>query len=337
MNHSINFFRILFTLVIALFHYPSLSKGYLNSGWIVVEFFFILSGYYLYNTCVNKNLSTVQYMQKRIDKFWFKTILIGLLLNVIEYEKIIDSSFTDNIKHFAKELLLLNEVIPFNDSISTINISVWYVCVLIYASALIYAILKYLPQYHKPILIIICFCTYLYLFNSQEPNIQFAIYPYSLARGILSISIGCILNIFINNYHNAISLKLKNALSIISFIIIIYSLPYNNIFGFVPIVCFIFIIIACMDKRTLLYKILDRPIFSKLSPYCFEIFIIHWMVIKIPYHIMAMLYGKTSNFAPLEKITGIFIYFTILFISAYIYSKVCNNVQNKIKQLINEK
>lgn len=52
-NNSITFWRLAFTVLVALFHFLRLYD--LNTGWYIsVEFFFITSGFLLINTCDKK-------------------------------------------------------------------------------------------------------------------------------------------------------------------------------------------------------------------------------------------------------------------------------------------
>ena len=45
-NRALEFYRFLFSIVIVLYHYRSqVYDGFLPSGYISVEFFFILSGF----------------------------------------------------------------------------------------------------------------------------------------------------------------------------------------------------------------------------------------------------------------------------------------------------
>ena len=57
--HNIEFLRILFTFCIFI-HHALNSFGHANNGFFAVEFFFILSGFFLYYTIDN---------QKNVQKF----------------------------------------------------------------------------------------------------------------------------------------------------------------------------------------------------------------------------------------------------------------------------
>ncbi len=159
MNHSINFFRLIYTLIIAFWHFPMLSKGILGPGYIVVEFFFILSGYFLYQSYRQKRMTAYDYTKERIKKFWLKAVLITLLISVIN-KVYIHHSLNDILHYFAKVFLLLKDILPFNDNITIHNTPLWYLSVLIWGGGLLYTIISMCPKRHKSILAIICVICY---------------------------------------------------------------------------------------------------------------------------------------------------------------------------------
>ena len=140
MNHSISFFRIIFTIIIAFWHFRSLSNDWLNSGYIVVEFFFILSGYLLYQSS-RKNNGTIQYTKGRINKFWLKAIIITTILSIID-DSVQYNDINELLQFFVNIYFLLYQILPFDNDIIISNGVYWYLTTLIWGSALIYAIIK---------------------------------------------------------------------------------------------------------------------------------------------------------------------------------------------------
>lgn len=331
MNHPINFFRFVFTIIIAFLHFRTISRTYLYSGYIVVEFFFIISGYFLCHTCLNKNIGAIKYLKERFRRFWLKSIIIGLLLT--NYCVVIKSDFNKIVQHFLSILAMLQATIPFNDNIDAVY-PLWYLSVLIYGGFIIYVIITNLHKQYTIILLSLIFVCYAYLFNTINIESNKLMTPF--IRGFAGISVGCLLYNFINISRTKINTNLINLLSLTSVVVSTALLFQKNIHGIIPTICYIFIIIACFNKESILYRLLNKSIFSKWSAISFEVFIGHMIVIKIVFFISGYLLKNKSlhNLTICEISIISIIYIISLVIFAYIYQKVCNYIQGHIDKLL---
>ena len=337
MNHSINFFRFIFTIVIAFWHFPALSKGYLNSGYIVVEFFFIISGYFLYETYRKKNPGTIEYTTNKLSKFWFKTVLITLIISLMDIDKMGAIASTDIIQYLINTTFLLERVIPFQEKLHNPNGPMWYLCVLIYGGTLIYAIIKTFPKYHKLWLLLLSFCCYCTVFKNNICFNNTWDYPLPLLRGLAGISLGCLVNILTTQ--NFITTKLLNLLSLLSLLLSTYLLFIPNVHGVIPVICYFFISLALSNKETTMYKFLNKPLFTKLSKNSFEIFIGHLFITQIVYKIIqATINTNISMGLNLYEICiGSVIYLISIFLFGYVYQKICNCIQTYISKILRSK
>ena len=263
MNHSISFFRLVFTFIIAFWHFPMLSKEWLKSGYIVVEFFFILSGFLLYQSS-RKPIDTIEYTKNRLSKFWLKTVVITIIISLANGSITFDC-LNNFLQYSAEVLLLLVYVVPFDKNIQLDNGPIWYLTVLIWGGAFIYAIIKTFTKKQKLILAVICFVCYTIVLNhSYDLNDVWA-YPLPLLRGLAGISLGCILNYIVNEHSNITGKTLIDITGILGFVISTILLFITDVHGILPVICYSFIIFSCFKKETVIYKVLNRPIFSKLS------------------------------------------------------------------------
>ncbi|HAL58668.1 MAG TPA: hypothetical protein DCP64_04210, partial [Sarcina sp.] len=92
-NLSIELFRILFTFVIVIHHASSFPGGdtCLRHGYLCVEFFFILAGFFLYRSFrAEKEHSTFAYLKKRLRRLYpeylFAALVCILVLGVLNRE-----------------------------------------------------------------------------------------------------------------------------------------------------------------------------------------------------------------------------------------------------------
>lgn len=333
MNHSISFFRFIFTLVIAFWHFAMLSKEWLKSGYIVVEFFFILSGFLLYQSS-RKPIDTIEYTKNRLSKFWLKTVVITIIISLANGSIIFDC-LNNFLQYSAEVLLLLVDVVPFDKNIQLDNGPIWYLTVLIWGGAFIYAIIKTFTKKQKLILAVICFVCYTIVLNhSYDLNDVWA-YPLPLLRGLAGISLGCILNYIVNEHSNIIGKTLIDITSILGFVISTILLFITDVHGILPVICYSFIIIACFKQDSAISKMLNLPIFSKLASTSFEVFIGHIFVTKIVFKIMQFCYGSniSQTIDTTEKVIGSILYIITLFIFGYIYQKACNRAQKELNRI----
>lgn len=333
MNHSISFFRLVFTFIIAFWHFPLLSKGVLNSGYIVVEFFFILSGYLLYQSS-NKQIGTIEYTKNKISRFWLKAVIITTIISLAN-NSMVFNHLNDFLQYSAKVFLLLVAIVPTDKNIPVHNGPIWYLTVLIWGGALIYAIIKTFPQKWKFILSVICIASYAIVLKNTYIFDEAWAYPLPLLRGLGSLSLGCIISYMVRNQRNIISNNLLNAIGILGVITSTILLFSKDVHGILPVICYSFIIFACFKKETLIYKLLNRPIFSKWASTSFEIFIGHLFVVKIVFRIMQLCFRADiiENINTIEKIIGSIIYIITLFIFGYIYQKICNKLENGLNRI----
>lgn len=338
MNHSINFFRFVFTIIIAFSHCAVLSR-WLPSGHIVVEFFFIVSGYFLYHHCTKYKEGVISYTKKRFYKFWLKAVLISLILNLMNLKYLLSFDFTDTIRHFTRESLLLYQIIPLNDVIKISNNPVWYLSVLIYGGAFIYAIIKTFPKLHKTTILLLAFVCYMIMLN-RSTDIQQWEYPLPLIRGLAGISTGCLLYILKSQCKDVISIKLLNILSIISVVISTLLLFCKTVHCIIPVICYFIIIYACFTTKTILHRLLNQNIFSKWSKISFEIFIGHMFFMSIAFPIIKYAINNHNNLTNLttnETIIGCIIYTIVLIVAGYTYKTVCNYIQKFLDSIFYNK
>lgn len=188
---SIEAFRFFFMLIICIWHYNGPS-GFFKHGYLCVDFFFILSGMLLYNTYLKKSVGILDYTITKIKRFFPEYFICMLLLYIGKFINGKSISYNE-LYQFVSEILMLQNVGFWEQGM---NWSLWYISVLIYGGALIYAILKF----HKDLAIRIIFpiviiLGYTHIFNNSnrlEIWGNSAIISFPLLRGICDMSLGVI-------------------------------------------------------------------------------------------------------------------------------------------------
>ena len=306
-NAAIEALRFLIIFQICLWHmyWPIIDAGFLG-----VEFFFILSGVFLYKNATKINSPGVlSYTISKMKKFWFKMIIALIFTHIIFCQKLL-AEFQENWLHpilrFVSESLLLQNIGPFEGGL---NKPLWFFSVLIYGGALVYAFTKYYTKLSIRIIfpiIIISFLAFTFKNGSQEAlenwNVIHFI-PLALIRGICEIGFGVIIGyIYFNNSETFKShIKELNIISIISLILYLAIIISNRHFSQYAFIFIPVIICTALTSDTFFNKILDGNIWSFLGKLSFDIFIIHYPLVAIfrhflhveagiPIWIVAMLY-----------------------------------------------
>lgn len=144
-GNAIEFWRIIFTLMIVLQHlttfYPKFLETYsLVGGWYVgVEFFFIVSGYLLAKKSKEHNMTALQYQVNRFRRLYPMYILAFtvsfLFMNVcVEHNSI--TIIVYNLLHNADEVLMLQ--LFGTNKIVVYNIVTWYISAMFIAGYIVY-------------------------------------------------------------------------------------------------------------------------------------------------------------------------------------------------------
>ena len=149
-NREIETLRFLFTIAVCMHHlrYCSVELPY-GGGYIAVDFFFIISGFYLRASYKTKgaNIGVCQYLKKRYSRLikdYIIAFMVALVINVI----IFDLNISSNCFPYLKEAIMLE--FGCMDSSLRINPPDWYCGYLILSSGLVYFFLQMKNIWGKP-------------------------------------------------------------------------------------------------------------------------------------------------------------------------------------------
>ena len=291
-NTSVDFFRFFFIIMICLWHFSDKVK-ILYHGYLGVEFFFMLSGMFLYRTyCYHPEINALNYTTRRFVRFFPKYIIclipIFVLVNYQWLKEVSLTSVTDIILRFISEGLMLqsNGLFP-----SGSNYPMWFLSVLLLGGGIIYSILRTERRraigFIFPLLIVF---SYMYIFSDHKSCIERWGHPNGFyipfVRGMADICMGVMLMTVISNKKALLEKKIKtvNFASIISliFLVIISTIePSHDQY------CLIFIpsiLIGCFIESSFFNRIFNHHIWNKLGNISYEMFLIHALIVKVYAH-----------------------------------------------------
>lgn len=316
MIRSIEIFRFISILIICIWHSPF---NIFTSGFIFVDFFFMLSGYFLYKS-IEKGNSPSDYIKKRILHFYDKYILaycFTLLIWIVQHRMDFLNNPIENILRLIPEIFLLQDIGCFSMGI---NNPLWYLSVLVICSCCLFSFL-YMSSNNKYLLPLIVIITYPYILNNNNGNIEifgFNGYFYlPVLRGFADMSIGCLLNIGIHKYSDEIlkRSKILDAFSFLSIIFISIILFSNIKYTKYVIIFFPLILISCFNTESIINKIRYPNISIYLGSLSLFMFIIHTPINRCI--LSALQYINIDKFWGLILYIPIIIIFSIIFKSGY--------------------
>jgi len=279
---NIEFLRVFFTLGVVCSHFFLHDLHLKNFGGVGVEFFFILSGYFLSLT-FRSNLSTLDFIKKKVI-VWLPLIMFGSIL------------CGGYLSCFKDIFFLQSTGLAYID---ITNEPAWYLGVLMWVLVLYFYMLKTLSRPQCNLIIgIISFFSYVLCAqnNGLRTMIVFSYFPLNLFRGLAGVGAGYLLAQFClreNLSERKTSYKLWTIFEIFAMTwvvlkIFVCQIPSEWIFS--PI-CFILIIYLFVRKKGLLTNMLEHPFWSFASRYCLAVYLTHTGVIGI-FEKYASLYGQ---------------------------------------------
>lgn len=262
-NNILDFYRIIFTLIICLHHFQgTLDTKIISTGYIGVEFFFILSGFFLYKSFKkNNNETAFQYTVKRIKRLYPEYILAFILCFILQMAQSGKEKSVDCIFQAISEITLMQNIGIFRGGF---NYPLWYLSVLIFAGYIVYELLKKDKETFikiiSPITIVFTFSLLNFLGKGLENwDTVYGIYL-PLLRGFSDICIGVLISEFVDTkYFKDIEEKkvIFRIVEFLTYVCLFYIIIFQNKFEMYSILLIPIVILAANNKNSLACKFLN--------------------------------------------------------------------------------
>ena len=320
---SIEAIRFVFMLVIILWHFSRFNP--FTHGYVVVDFFFMLSGFFLFKSYKKNQRNAFAYTVDKVKKFAPEYVLmffvVFLVKSIIVYK---DESV--NVLCTAIPELLMIQGVGFN---TVINTPTWYISVMLIAGCLIYALLKVkiLSEILLPILVI---SIYVYLFH-RSPSIEtfekVGLLYLPLLRGFAGMGYGVMISILSIRYNLVLELKYKyvNIFTVLAIAIVLIDLFLPWSFDKYAILSFSMIILSCSISKSFLNVYLSSPIWNKLGGITYEMLLSHAFIIGV---IAKLIRGYYMSLP--VSITAALLYVCIVLLCSSLLKRFAEVVQQRI-------
>ena len=327
MRYSLQFLRFIFICIISIWH---LGDNELNifKHSVVVEFFFILSGFLLYKTFVKSPFTPpIDYAKHRIKRLYceyFCALIITLIINIIKEP----ANYIGQMGSLIPEIFMIQSIGIFSGGINPIN---WYIHVMLISSIFLYALLYCNAKYALNVLIpIIALSGLTYFFSTGNSVVRWetigCIYL-PLLRGLSCMSIGVISSYVFeeSNYKYRLRLFLINLFSCIGLMLIItatrvYEPLDKYVIFFSP-----FIIIACFEEKSWLNYFFHFKWQMSLGRVSYAMLLIHCAYIPVFHKLMSVFTSLISIKIPF--VITLILYLLLLIIVSAVFQKFCNLIR----------
>lgn len=329
-NGSIEFFRFLFMSILVIWHGG--FHQYVHHGYLVVEFFFILSGYLIYKSFVNHRKGTLQYTVDRIKRTYFEYAFACILafgLYIVRSLYTGEAFFVfGGILKFISELLLLQNVGIFDGGY---NAPMWYFSVLIWGGGFLYSLLCYNQKLATNIVLpLLALFFYTYIFGQQDSIESWGKIPFYIPmfRGISDMSLGILVGKLSEKVviRGSKSLIVYNIVSLICLLLIMIIIFQEKTYDKYVLILMPILIMNCVNEGGILRKLLNRKLFIFLGDLTFEIYLLHSIIIMILAHLFVN--------SAINDIILILIYWLVIFVLSLCFKVLCRKLKNF---LFNEK
>lgn len=291
-NYSIEAFRFLFICVICLWHFNGVAT-FIKHGYIAVEFFFIVSGFYLYRAYKkHSDIGTLDYTLHKVKKFLPPFAISFVLLLLLDRKQYIypPSSITPDAI-LSKYFIHLHEIffcqgIGFTDRVA-VNHPLWFISILLFSGGILYSLLRNYNQ--KAISIIIPLFTVLG-FNYMLMNGNHSLSPFcssfipglntGIVRGFSEMGLGILTAYIFERKIDTISqqitvINLGGTISAIGFMLMVFA---NDNYDYLVLLFIPVIIICCNLPGSLFQKNLNWPFFGWLGGLSMYMYFIHLFI-----------------------------------------------------------
>ncbi|MBR4262157.1 MAG: acyltransferase [Bacilli bacterium] len=284
-NGIIGLWKFIFSIVILIFHsrglYSYLNTSLFRGGYIAVEFFFIVSGYYFAKSVLkqkydkdNIGKETVQFISKKI-KIFFPYVLVACLLSlIIKYDALNKNALVNSVW----DILLLRQ---FGFGRPLVAGQIWYLGVMLVSMFILYPIIKKHKENYILIfspIIALFFLGWLRHFKLSIDNSYanwIGLTNSGTLRGFAEINIGMLIYLLSEKLKTVKYTKLgRILLSLISegllvLVLIIVSLRSNHSqYDYVLLIFIMISVLIMVSKKTYEYKWLSNntiEYFERLS------------------------------------------------------------------------
>lgn len=347
-NRAIEFYRFLFSLTVCVFHFrtyaPHTQTPHIlpfDSGYLSVEFFFLLSGFLLARSAEKKNsLSILQkadasicYLRNRYKRLYPHYLFTVFCMAVIRILGIQNLSVGNWLKKGISEILMLQCI----GTGKVLSFVLWFSSATVLASFFIYFLCLWNANVCKILFPFISAAIYSSILQHYDSfNVTFSyrfLFSDGFWRAVAGIMMGCICyeaTKFIGNCNIKSRKKLFTVMEclLLTIILIMLYQPHYREKNYTLLLLFAAFIIIIFSQKSYLSDLLDNRLSQYLGKISYAIYLNQIVV-----------YTVFFAYFPADENTSMFwstiIYLAIVIFLSVITTWLIEKIQNKIATYLN--
>lgn len=294
-KYGVELYRFIITITVCLHHFRLYAESVLpyGGGYLGVDFFFIVSGFFLYEHSQRRSAHNASEALKEAAKYTiqryqrlFPQYLFILIISIVTYGCVMDVRLGfSQLGALISKLLMIDGIYVH----SQLNIMPqgWYCSSLLFGSALIYYLcIRYKQNFVKrlaPFFIIGIYALFFFKYGNLNLYTQYGfVITIGCLRGIAGLCLGCVLHEFIKNKtipqlkSKGIAIPLFGVLTAV----ILYALLWNSGYSRSDFIflLILFVILYCLLGDSNIGRLLDTPFFGKLGKISYPMFLVHHLI-----------------------------------------------------------
>lgn len=343
-NKNINFLRFLFSVIIIIFHifhnnlfeiYGTLNEYKIfaantSRAYMIVSFFFILSGFYLYNTPFAK-MSFLQFTWKKIVRLW-PVFAVATIL--------------ENLPNFSIDMIMRLLFLQCNGLSLQFQGINWFVSSLFWVLLFYCALIKTIDKKYIFFVIglLVYFC-HVHIINHGFYREVKGTFSGGIIQGVGGVGLGYLFHELCQRIPESMLTKLKSKLfyiiislceaGLLYFLIysfLIKNIAYKN--NLIFIIAFLPILFSFIFKLGFISKILDNNLSYKLGLYSYAFYVVQQTSFFFSRYIIKKLtienfYIGVSITLIVSLVLGFFIQYVVNLVQKQIQKT--HEKQNKLK------
>lgn len=283
-NYYIDFLRFIFSIIIMFYHSWSFAgeneTSLFASGYLAVNFYFILTGYLMMNSLEKHNHDTRDFIKNKIKRLVPGILLTFFICYAFTYGSEglkIETIFSNNV---IADLLLL-KVTGFG---GVINVAWWYLSTMLFLLFLLYPLArKFKEKYISYIIPLLIFVT-LAIINKYNISMSYhsgstTYFINGFYKGIIYIGLGNF-SYEISKYFKGLNLNILKTILLTVFewfiyAIVVYNMHYNYIGSIWYAILLTLGVAISFSGKTYTNKLFRWKIWKWLGNYGFYLYLTH--------------------------------------------------------------
>lgn len=332
-KREIELLRLLCTIAVCMHHlrYCSEDLPY-GGGYLAVDFFFIISGFYLRKSYMNKvkNADTgiMKYIKNRyirLFKDYFVAFVMALLVNVFLFRLDVIS----NLWLYIKEAFMVE--IGCIESGARMNPPDWYCGYLFLSSIIVWVIQKYIHNKIRMLSLVAAIILYVIMAISIGHLCIFPLDSCVISLALIRALAGQLIGVFLaESMENKRIIEIPKSSKKVLFggliLIVSYFLFWDMAFSLTDYLCVFLFIVLIYVGQTVEFgflSLMNEKIWNALPDLLYAIFLNHYIVVKV------FAYYNVLQYADWKMISILYI------VVVFAFSFVILQLRVKLERVIN--